>query len=160
MACRSAGVAYPRTRPVVPPAGTAARASIRRARARRLVSSACRFRSASCHWSSLARVIAPAHRDDDPAVSARFRSPLDAARPLASSRPSAQRAARSPPASDPRCEPAAPSTAASSGETRSRVRTRAPAGAPATNGAAITRSPPTRHPPSGIQFYIDIRSPY
>ena len=154
LACRSAGVAYPRTRPAFPPAGTPARAPIRRTRDRRLARSARRFQSASCHWSSLTRVIAPAHRDDDPAVSARFRSRRDTARPFASSRPSAHRAARSRPANDPRCEPTARSTAASPGETRSRVRTRAPAGAPATNGAAISRSLPTR-PPDDSQFYND-----
>ena len=87
--------------PAFPPAGTAARAPIRRTRARRLARSARRFRSASCHWSSLARVIAPAHRDDDPAVSARFRSRRDTARPFASSRPSAHRAARSRPGQRP-----------------------------------------------------------
>jgi hypothetical protein len=144
LACRSAGVAYPRTRPSQPPAGTASRASIRPTRACRLVLSARRFRSARLHWSSLVRVIAPAHRDDDSAVSARFRAARDTARPFASSRPSAHRAARSRPASDPRCNPAARSTASSAGETRSRVRTLAPAGAAATNGAAISRSPLTR----------------
>ena len=96
-------------------------------------------------WSSLVRVIAPAHRDDDLAVSARFRAARETARPFASSRPSAHRAARSPPASDPRWLPAARSTASSCGDTRSRVRTRAPAGAAATNGAAI--GPQPAHPP-------------
>ena len=144
LACRSAAVAYPRVRPDFPPAGTASRASIRPTRACRLVLSARRFRSARLHWSSLVRVIAPAHRDDDCAVSARFRAARDTARPVASSRPSAHRAARSRPASDPRCDPAARSTASSAGETRSRVRTLAPAGAAATNGAAISRSPLTR----------------
>ena len=47
-------------------------------------------------------MIAPAHRDDAPAVSARFRAARDAARPFASRRPSAQRAARSAEAKDPR----------------------------------------------------------
>ena len=51
--------------------------------------------------------------------------------------------------------PTASSTAASSGDTRSRVRTRAPAGAATTNGAAIARSLPTRHPLGDIQFYND-----
>jgi hypothetical protein len=51
--------------------------------------------------SSRGMVIAPAQRDDDCAARARFRSRRDAARPLASRRPSAHRAARSRPASDP-----------------------------------------------------------
>ena len=71
-------------------------------RACRLARSARRFCSASRYWSSLVRVIAPAHRDEDSAVSARFRAARDAAFPFASSRPSAHRAARSRPASDPR----------------------------------------------------------
>ena len=144
-ACRSAAVAYPRTRPALPPAGTARRAWITLARARSDAASARRFRSASCHWSSLVRVIVPAHRDEAPAVSARFRAARDTARPLPSSRPCAHRAARSRPASLPRCDPTARSTAASAGETRSRARTLAPAGAAATNAAAISRSPLTRH---------------
>ena len=113
MACRSAGVAYPRTRPACPPARTRSRASIFRTRACRVFLSARRFRPASRCWSSLVRVIAPAHRDDDSAVSAFFRRARDPARPFASSRPSAHRAARSRPASDPRCVPTAHSTASS-----------------------------------------------
>ena len=57
---------------------------------------------ASRTWFSLVRVIAPAHRDDETAVSARFRPARDTAFPFASSRPSPHRAARSLPASDPR----------------------------------------------------------
>ena len=93
-------------------------ASIRRTRACRLARPARRFRSASRTWSSLVLVIAPAHRDDDSAVKARFRRARDTARPLASRRPSVHHAARSRPASDPRCEPAYRSTASSSGDTR------------------------------------------
>jgi hypothetical protein len=63
------------------PADTASRASIRPILARRLAASARRFRSASRHWSSLVRVIAPAHRDDDSAVSACLRAARDAAFP-------------------------------------------------------------------------------
>ena len=138
--CRSAAVAYPRTRPARPPAGTASRTLIVLIRACRPRLSARRFRMASCHWSSLARVIAPAHRDDDSAVSARLRRARDPAWPPASSRPCAHRTARSRPASDPRCLPTARSTISSCPDTRSRVRTRAPAGAAATNGAATRRS--------------------
>jgi hypothetical protein len=102
LACRSAGVAYPRVRPGFPPAGTASRAWIARTRACRLACPARRFCSASRTWSSLVRVIAPAHRDDEAAVSARFRPARDTAFPFASSRPWPHRAARSLPASDPR----------------------------------------------------------
>ena len=137
-------------RPTLPPAGTASRASIRPMRAFRLVFPARRFCSASRHWSSLVRVIAPAHREEDSAVSARFRTARDAARRLASSRPSAHRAARSRPASDPRYVPAA----------------RAPPRRPATPAAGPGPAPlpalpprtapqpgagkhsPARHPPS------------
>jgi hypothetical protein len=106
LACRSAGVAYPRVRPVLPATGTVSRASILATRARRLACSACRFCPASRTWFSLVRVIAPAQRDDDSPVSARLRHARDAAFPLASSRPSAHRAARSRPANIPRCRPA------------------------------------------------------
>src|SRR6185437_14356744 len=140
--CRSAGVAYPRTRQRLPPAWTARRPSIRRTLARRLDRSARRFRSARAHWSSLVLVMAPAHRDDDRAVRARLRSLREAAFPFPSRRPSAHRAARSADARDPRYVPTARSTAASSAVTRRRVRTRAPAGAATTNGAAISRSRP------------------
>jgi hypothetical protein len=102
-------------------------------------------------------VIAPAQREEHSAVSARFRAARDNACPRASSRPSAHRAARSRPASDPRCDPAARSTASSRADTRSRVRTRAPAGAAATNGAAIRRNPPTRHPLSETLFDYEYR---
>jgi len=71
----------------------------------------------------------------------------EAARPLASSRPSPQRAARSRLASDPRCRPTAHRTASSCADTRSRVRTRTPAGAAATNGSAIGRRTPVTSPP-------------
>ena len=89
-------------RPFPVPAGTFSRDSMAVIRDRRLARPARRFRSASCQQSSLVLVIAPAHRDDDSAVSARFRAARDAARPFASRRPSAQRAARSAAASDPR----------------------------------------------------------
>jgi len=145
---RSAWVAYPRARPCRPPAGTARRAPICRVLACSDARSASRFRSASARRSSVVRVIAPAHRELDPAVSARFRSRLDAARPAPSSRPSRTRAARSAEASDPRCAPTAASTSPSWPDARSRVRTLAPAGAAATNGALIARSPLTR-PPRG-----------
>lgn len=85
---RSAWVAYPRVRPRLPPTGTARRASIRRVLAPSDARSARRFRPASAHRSSVARVIAPAHRELDSAVSPRFRSRRDAARPAPSSRPS------------------------------------------------------------------------
>ena len=145
---RSAWVAYPRARPCLPPAGTASRAPICRVLARSDARSASRFRSASACRSSVVRVIAPAHRELEDAVSARFRSRLDAARPALSSRPSRTRAARSAEASDPRCAPTAASTSPSWPDARSRVRTLAPAGAAATNGALIARSPLTR-PPRG-----------
>jgi hypothetical protein len=147
LACRSAAVAYPRVRPAVWSAGTASRAAIRPVRAVRLARSARRFRSARPQASSLVRVIAPAHREEDSAVSARLRAARDRAWPRASSRPWAHRAARSRPASDPRWRPAARSTASSCGEGRSRARTRAPAGAAATNGAATRRSDPVTSPP-------------
>ena len=108
LACRSAGVAYPRTRPSFPPAGMASRARIRRIRACRLAFCPRRFCPASRTWSSLVRVIAPAHRDDDSAVSARFRAARDTAWPLASSRP--RRTARpghGPPATPDGCPPPA-----------------------------------------------------
>src|SRR6266568_4465627 len=92
LACRSAAVAYPRIVPYLLPAWIASRASSRRIRACRLVPSARRFCSASRTWSSLVRVIAPAHRDDDSAVKARFRTARDEASPFATSRPSAHRA--------------------------------------------------------------------
>ena len=95
--------------------------------------------------SSLVRVSAPAHREDDFAVSACLRTRRDSALPLASSLPSAHRAARSADASEPRCSPASRSTAASASGTRSRVRTRAPAGGATTNGSVIVRSALTRH---------------
>jgi hypothetical protein len=155
--CRSDGVAYPRVLPDLPPAGMASRASIRRTRACRLALAARRFRSARLHWSSLVRVIAPAHRDDDLAVSARFRAARETARPFGSSCPPAHRAARSPPASDPRWLPAARSTASSCGDTRSRARTRAPVGAAARNGSAIRRSPLTRHHRTGSPARTPIR---
>ena len=112
-----------------------------------LARSARRFRPARPQASSLVRVIAPAHREEDSAVSARLRAARDRARPRASSRPSAHRAARSRPASDPRWRPAARSTASSCGEGRSRARTRTPPGAAATNGAATRRSDPVTSPP-------------
>jgi hypothetical protein len=82
-----------------------------------------------------------------PAGHRRFRTARDTARPLASRRPSRQRAARSADASDPGCTPAAARTAASTGVTRSRVRTRAPAGPATTNGGATSRSRPPTPPP-------------
>jgi hypothetical protein len=82
----------------------------------------------------LVRVIAPAQRDDDDAVSVRLRS----VRPSGPG-PTAQRRARSLPASLPRCSPTMPSTAASCWLVRSRVCTRAPAGGATTNGAMIER---------------------
>ena len=105
--------------------------------------SARRFCSASRHWSSLVRVIAPAHRDDDSAVSARFRAARDTARPFASSRPSAHRAARSRPASDPRCAPAARSTASSA---RRPAAGSAPAPRPGQPPRTGRRSPAARSP--------------
>ena len=166
LACRSAGVAYPRVRPALPPAGTASRAPIQPMRACRLDRSARRFCPASRSWSSLVRVIAPAHRDDEAAVSARFRTARDRARPFASSRPSTHRAARSRPASEPRYAPAAHSTASSCAQTRSRARTRAPPGAAATNGAVIGRreaviSPPPARPgrPASKRVHVRYRPP-
>jgi hypothetical protein len=151
-------LADPRARPALPPTGTASRAWILPIRACRPDFSARRFRTASCHWSSLVRVIAPAHRDDDSAVSARFLRARDAARPSGSSRPSAHRAARSRPASDPRCEPTARSTASSCGDTRSRARTRAPPGAASTKGPAIGRSGTlTRYRPVRSPVLLDTR---
>src|SRR5260370_10959086 len=129
-------------------------------RACRLALWARRFCPASRTWSSLVRVIAPAHRDDASAVSARFRTARDRVRPRASSRPSVHRAARSFPASDPRCPPTARSTASSCADRRSRARTRAPAGAAATNGAATGRSqlvtsvPPRRPGRDGKRVYV------
>jgi hypothetical protein len=158
LACRSAAVAYPRVRPDVLPAGIASRAWIRRMRACRLRCPARRFCPASRTWSSLVRVMAPAHRDDDSAVSARFRTARDRARPRASSRPSAHRAARSLPASDPRCAPAFRSTVSSSADRRSRARTRAPPGAAATNGTPTGRREPVTNPPPGADFgRVDVR---
>ena len=74
LACRSAGVAYPRTRPASRPPGRRAAPRSGGPAPAGWPCSARRFRSARLHWSSLVRVIAPAHRDDDSAVSARFRA--------------------------------------------------------------------------------------
>ena len=68
-------------------AGTASRAWIRPMRVRRLDLWPRRFCAASRQASSLVRVIAPAHREDDAAVRALFRAAREAARPVASSRP-------------------------------------------------------------------------
>ena len=106
-------------------------------RACRLALQARRFCPASRSWSSLVRVIAPAHRDDDPAVSTRFPHRPDHARPRASRRPSAHRAARSLPGQRPQVRAHRPQhRLIPRRQGRNRARTRAPPGAAATNGTA------------------------
>ena len=146
LACRSAAVAYPRVLPFFPPAGTASRVSIRRTRACRLARSARRFCSASRTWSSLVRVIAPAQRDDDSAVSARFRHALDTARPSASSRPLRAPCGQVTARQRPQVGADGPQHRLILRRHPQPRRTRAPAGAAATTGAAISRSPLTRGP--------------
>ncbi|WP_407645978.1 hypothetical protein [Actinacidiphila oryziradicis] len=90
-------------------------------------------------------VILPAHRDEEAAVSARFRA---AHVSLSCPSPSRHRRAMSPDAKPPRCPPTARSPRSSSAVSRSRVRTDTPEGPGATNGAAITRNTPTPTTPS------------
>jgi hypothetical protein len=67
----------------------------------------------SWYWSSTARVIAPAHRDEDTAVSACLRCARHTACDARSSRPSRTRPASSIRYTDPRNAPTAASAAAS-----------------------------------------------
>ncbi len=99
-------------------------------------------------------VIAPAHRDDDPAV----RFLLRRARCVCfnATSPIRTRSARSDRAGEPRCPPARVSTFSSAADTRRRSRIRAPDGAATVNGAAISRSflvPPPRLSPRVRQLY-------
>ncbi|MBV8930942.1 MAG: hypothetical protein JO285_00060 [Kutzneria sp.] len=101
------------------------------------VRSSYKARSDSRYWSSDARVIAPAQREEDTAVNAFFR---DARRvSLAATCPRRMRAARSARACRPRCRPTSVRTFSSALVSRSRSRIRAPAGAATVNGTARLR---------------------
>ena len=101
---------------------------------------AVRARTPSWYWSSTARVIAPAHRDDATAVTACLRSARHTACALRSKWPIEIRRASSRRYTEPRYSPTSPSTAASPSLRCSRVRTRTPTGGAATTGSPIRRS--------------------
>jgi hypothetical protein len=134
LAYRSAWVAYPLTRPCLPPTGTTSLVRMERAARRSPIWWLAKLISPRCHCSLDTRVIVPAQRLEDWLVAARFRTVH-----WLSLRPCRHRQARSWPARRPRWAPTARSTASSAVVSRSRVRTRAPAGKRTTNGSAIER---------------------
>ena len=152
LANRSAALRYPRRRrrdrPAVwvPSTGaswpgrSAHRASNTATAARRSATCAATPRIPNWYWSSAARVIAPAHRDDDTAVTACLRCARHTAWLWESTRPNRTRPASSPRYTDPSSAPIALSASASAAVARTRVRIRTPAGAAATTGSPIRRS--------------------
>src|ERR1035437_3842950 len=85
--CRSPALRYPAILPARPPAGAATRCASLPVAAASMARSAASARTARSYWSWVARVIEPAHRDDDCAVRYFLRTLRDCARPWASSFP-------------------------------------------------------------------------
>src|SRR5665811_1324658 len=105
-----------------------------------LARSAASARTARSYWSWVARVIEPAHRDDDCAVRYFLRTLRERARPWASSFPWLSRVTRSARYNDPRNVPTSRSACSSAGVGRRRVLIVTPDGGETTNDSASTRS--------------------
>src|SRR5450631_3139039 len=88
--CRSPWLRYPAILPARPPAGAATRADSLPVAATSMALSAASARTARSYWSWVARVIEPAHRDDDCAVRSFLRTLPERALPCASKLPLAQ----------------------------------------------------------------------
>src|ERR1035437_99952 len=138
--CHSPWLRYPAILPTRPPAGAATRCASLPVAATSMARSAASARTASSYWSWVARVIEPAHRDDDCAVRYFLRTLRERARPWASSFPWLSRLTRSARYNDPRNVPTSRSACSSAGVGRRRVLIVTPDGGETTNDSASTRS--------------------
>ena len=151
MTNRSAALEYPRRRRrerprlfawspstgACSPGRSAQRASSTSIAARSCVTWAATPRIPSWYCSSTARVIAPAHRDDDTAVTVCLRRARHRACDVRSMRPKRIRSTSSPRYTEPNSSPIAVSAVASPEVGSIRVRIRTPAGPTATTGSPI-----------------------
>src|ERR1035437_8255910 len=138
--CHSPWLRYPAILPTRPPPGAALRCATLPVAAASMARSAASARTARSYWSWVARVIEPAHRDDDRAVRYFLRTLRDCARPWASSFPWLSRVTRSARYNDPRNVPTSRSACSSAGVGRRRVLIVTPDGGETTNDSASTRS--------------------
>src|SRR5450756_1688854 len=138
--CRSPALRYPAILPVWPPAGAATGCASLPVAAASMARSAASAPAARSYWSWVARVIEPAHRDDDAEVRPRLRSRREAALPAASSFSSPKRLTRSARYNDPRNVPTSRSACSSAGVGCRRVLIVTPDGGETTNDSANPRS--------------------
>src|SRR5450756_2652753 len=138
--CRSPWLRYPAILATRPPAGAAIRCASLPVAAASMARSAASARTARSYWSWVARVIEPAHRDDDCAVRYFLRTLRDCARPWASSFYSRSRLPRSARYNDPRNVHTSRSACSSAGVGRRRLLIVTPDGGETTNDSASTRS--------------------